>query len=320
MTCKQCKLNISAMLDGCLDQEVCRQVEAHLESCDACREYYEALFAMRGSLAGRNDRPLPEGFEAKLHLALEREAAQPRKWKFTQHMPIMAAAAASVLLIAGAISFSRGIGMKTAKNTEGSAPREQEFSVASDARSAEESAKDYAANSETEAPMEGIMAVPEMAADKLAAKQESLYVHNSYQVGVTTGDSEELILSINSLSLQNSGVINENAGSPEGNSITLDMPAGNYESFIQELSVQYALDYIHTETQDLSDEIYSLQLQEIYLRTAISDLLAAENRTAEEEGELEALREELSVTTARLDELYLLSSSVQVRIIINNAE
>lgn len=65
MNCREYETRLSALLDGELPEEERAGTEGHLESCPACRAYFEDLRAIRAAL-GREDAPVPEGFAERV--------------------------------------------------------------------------------------------------------------------------------------------------------------------------------------------------------------------------------------------------------------
>lgn len=82
MTCKAIEERIDDYLDGLLSVEEISSFEAHLATCDACRESVEASQMVLEALKELPSMKLPEGFEAELHEALleaKEEMAKPEK-------------------------------------------------------------------------------------------------------------------------------------------------------------------------------------------------------------------------------------------------
>ena len=64
----------SAAVDGTLTREEKKELEAHLKTCPACREYLEDMREMRG-LWRELDHPLPDGLHASIMAAVEADRA-----------------------------------------------------------------------------------------------------------------------------------------------------------------------------------------------------------------------------------------------------
>ena len=64
----------SASVDGTLTREEKKELEAHLKTCPACREYLEDMRAMR-ALWRELDHPLPDGLHASIMAAVEADRA-----------------------------------------------------------------------------------------------------------------------------------------------------------------------------------------------------------------------------------------------------
>ena len=65
---------IGAALDGEITAEEDKELRAHLESCEACRSFYEAMQAISGTDDALGD--VPENFTANV-MARVHEAAAP---------------------------------------------------------------------------------------------------------------------------------------------------------------------------------------------------------------------------------------------------
>lgn len=161
---------IGAALDGEITAEEEAELRAHLEGCEACRSFYEAMQAIAGTDDALGD--VPEGFTANV-MARVREAAAPdaasapeekaQKKKASITRLVMRcgalAAAAAVAIWAGA-TFA---GTFAAKSADSAAPEIAMYSAAGDSAETEkEAARDAAP---AEAPASGMMmaAAPESA-------------------------------------------------------------------------------------------------------------------------------------------------------------
>ena len=96
MSCEPEK--ISAYVDGALDAETRAAVEAHLATCEVCREQVNSERELRGALRALPP-PLPrDGFESALRKRLRRQRPRLRRWL----LPIAAALAIVALWGRGA--------------------------------------------------------------------------------------------------------------------------------------------------------------------------------------------------------------------------
>jgi mycothiol system anti-sigma-R factor len=94
--CKRIKAQLDSYLSGELAGETCREVSAHLEGCSACARELEARSVIKSRLqtaVGREEVPL------ELRERIQRSI---RKNSFENFRPWMLAAAAALLLAAGA--------------------------------------------------------------------------------------------------------------------------------------------------------------------------------------------------------------------------
>ena len=66
---------LQLLLDGRLDVDTARQVEAHLQGCAACRTEQQEQFTLREHLRGLGDTTLPTGLKDKIHAALDADTA-----------------------------------------------------------------------------------------------------------------------------------------------------------------------------------------------------------------------------------------------------
>jgi anti-sigma factor RsiW len=115
MNCEHMDLLLSAYVDGVAVPEDHRDVEAHLRTCQACREEVEAQRAMRQTMAayGRMTADLaPPGLATRISatLAAERSPALVAGWGFR----LSAFAAAAVVVLAlGAVALPVVTGRST---------------------------------------------------------------------------------------------------------------------------------------------------------------------------------------------------------------
>ncbi len=155
---------IGAALDGEITAEEEKELRAHLESCEACRNFYEAMQAISGADDALGEPP--ENFTANV-MARVHEAAAPAKTpeetpakkktnitRFVTRYGTLAAAAA-VAIWAG-VTFGGTFAAKSADSSSGAAPEVAMYSAAEDSNE----------TAPAEAPAGGMMmaAAPESAA------------------------------------------------------------------------------------------------------------------------------------------------------------
>jgi len=103
----ECDLDkLSAYLDGELSERESARLEAHLADCGRCRAELDALRKLDRLLDRVEPVEAPEGFESKLDARLERRRDRiVRIDRLRSARRILAAVAASVVLVAGWIIF-----------------------------------------------------------------------------------------------------------------------------------------------------------------------------------------------------------------------
>lgn len=175
---------IGAALDGEITAEEDKELRAHLESCEACRSFYEAMQAISGTDDALGD--VPENFMANV-MARVRETAAPAEKPAKKKAGIArlvtrcgALAAAAAVAIWAGVTFS---GTFAAKGASSTAREESEIAMYS---AAEDSA-------ETETPAEAPVAPA--GGRMMAAAPESAAADGSVTVTVTAenGASDDAV-------------------------------------------------------------------------------------------------------------------------------
>lgn len=156
---------IGAAIDGEITAEEDKELRAHLESCEACRNFYEAMQAISGTDDALGD--VPEDFTANV-MARVHEAAAPAEKPVKRKAGIArlvtrygALAAAAAVAIWAGVTFGGTFAAKGADSTSSNAPEIAMYSAAEDSAETETPAEAPAA------PAGGRMmaAAPESAAD-----------------------------------------------------------------------------------------------------------------------------------------------------------
>ena len=98
--CEAYALEISAFLDGELNEEERAAVLAHVEACEGCRAYLAELTAMQAALGGLEEYDAPEGFAAGVMERLHQESAPAKRHAPRRAWYTLAACAAVVILAA----------------------------------------------------------------------------------------------------------------------------------------------------------------------------------------------------------------------------
>lgn len=154
---------IGAALDGEITAEEDKELRAHLESCEACRSFYEAMQAISGTDDALGD--VPENFTANVMARIHETAApaeKPAKKKASIQRLVTrcgALAAAAAVAIWAGVTFS---GTFAAKGASSTAREESEIAM----YSAAEDSGETDTPAEAPAPAGGRMlsAAPESAA------------------------------------------------------------------------------------------------------------------------------------------------------------
>ena len=169
---------IGAALDGEITAEEDKELRAHLESCEACRSFYEAMQAISGTDDALGD--VPEDFTANV-MARVHEAAAPAEKPVKRKAGIArlvtrygALAAAAAVAIWAGVTFG---GTFAAKGASSTAREESEIAMYS---AAEDSA-------ETETPAEAPAAPA--GGRMMAAAPDSAAADGSVTVTVTTAEN-----------------------------------------------------------------------------------------------------------------------------------
>ena len=105
MNCTKCRNNISAYIDGMLDDAFASGMEKHLGECLSCRKEYESIMKIREICGKLPDVDLPFGFHEQLFDRLKREGRKrvfKAFGKFNRRA-VAGMAAALVLVLAGAL-------------------------------------------------------------------------------------------------------------------------------------------------------------------------------------------------------------------------
>ena len=175
---------IGAALDGEITAEEDKELRAHLESCEACRSFYEAMQAISGTDDALGD--VPENFTANVMTRVHEAAApaeKPAKKKASIQRLVTrygALAAAVAVAIWAGVTFS---GTFAAKGASSTAREESEIAMYS--------AEEDSAEAETPAEAQAAPAGGRM----MAAAPESAAADGSVTVTVTAenGASDDVV-------------------------------------------------------------------------------------------------------------------------------
>lgn len=229
---------IGAALDGEITAEEDKELRAHLESCETCRNFYEAMQAISGTDEALGD--VPENFTANV-MARVRETAAPAEKPAKKKASIQrlvtrcgALAAAAAVAIWAGVTFS---GTFAAKGASSTAREESEIAMYS---AAEDS-------TETETPAEA-PAAP--AGGRMMAAAPDSAAANDTDGGVTVTVTAEKDASDDTVTLPDGGffagylLLDEGeASAPERDcdyTVTLTAPDGTesvYRLWVEEESI-----------------------------------------------------------------------------------
>lgn len=140
---------IGAALDGEITAEEDKELRAHLESCEACRSFYEAMQAISGTDEALGD--VPENFTANVMARVHETAAsaeKPAKKKASIQRLVTrygALAAAAAVAIWAGVTFGGTFAAKSADSTSSNAPEIAMYSAAEDSAETETPAEAPAA-------------------------------------------------------------------------------------------------------------------------------------------------------------------------------
>lgn len=181
---------IGAALDGEITAEEDKELRAHLESCEACRSFYEAMQAISGTDDALGD--VPENFTANV-MARVHEAAAPAEKPAKKKASIQrlvtrcgALAAAAAVAIWAGVTFSGTFAAKGASSTAREESEIAMYSAAEDSAETERAARDAAPAEAPAAPAGGRM---------MAAAPDSAAADSSVTVTVTAenGASDDAV-------------------------------------------------------------------------------------------------------------------------------
>lgn len=174
---------IGAALDGEISAEENEELRAHLDTCESCRSFYEAMKAISGT-----DEQLPEAPEhfTENVMARVRQAAAPEEKPVKKKAGITrlatrygALAAAAAVAIWAGVHFS---GAFSAKNTESAAPEIAMYSATSEDAAMDAAPAESAGDDRMMAP------APESAAAKDTAASVTITAAGRGAGGVTFTD------------------------------------------------------------------------------------------------------------------------------------
>ncbi len=142
MDCRVVQELISPYIDGELDRERARQLEAHVESCSECRQRLEEMKAVVQMVGALEEKELPDDFADRLQTRLEAEQVtgmiHRKRVGFSSWMKwVGMAAAAAVIVLAIRVLSLNGLMYTSPQEkgrTESAAPENMSKSFVADSR------------------------------------------------------------------------------------------------------------------------------------------------------------------------------------------
>jgi len=115
--CRTIRSRLSAYRDGALAPGAARDVAAHLEGCDGCREELAGIDAVARLVAGAGVIA-PPGFEERLRARLHGKGLTEKAWASRGRVARRASLAAAAVLVAALA----GLGPRLVRDTRTAAP------------------------------------------------------------------------------------------------------------------------------------------------------------------------------------------------------
>lgn len=122
--CEDCRVLLSALLDGELSEDERAAVMRHLDACEDCRAFFSDLSATHELLVSMGEEDVPEGFSARVM-----RRVHARRMRGTLRRVSALAACLAVVLIVGGLLASAGLGQSTFKSAENTAAPDFEDAV-----------------------------------------------------------------------------------------------------------------------------------------------------------------------------------------------
>lgn len=122
--CEDCRVLLSALLDGELSEDERAAVMRHLDACEDCRALFNDLCATHELLSSMGEEDVPEGFSARVM-----QRVHARRMRGTLRRVSALAACLAVVLLVGGLLASAGLGQSTFKSAENTAAPDFEDAV-----------------------------------------------------------------------------------------------------------------------------------------------------------------------------------------------
>ncbi len=325
MNCRQVKENLSAYLDGMLDENEQAEVKNHLEGCSECLKEYEELKKTVAVLSSLEELIPPADFRRKLRAKLEKGSVKKRnnilhslagRLKSVPRSTLIPVAAAFVILlvvipliippIGGGMGLSNMVArdMDTAKSEEimyqsstGAAPS----APAADRGFAEDGENHILGRKES-------IAEVRTEESEVQFEEYDRKIIKNADVTLDVEDYKYTVAEIkNKVMLMNGYIVNENTSvvGPEdvlrGN-LQVRVPQTYFEKMLEEMDVLGKVKNRNIYSQDVTEEyvdidsrLKALQTKEERLLAILSksgqlsDILAVENELANTRAQLESL-------------------------------
>lgn len=330
VNCEEFQKNVHPLLDGELSQQMTDAMQAHMAACENCREEYEQMLSVRDMLSHMDDDlETPVEFERGWRSAVREEYKlnRSRRW-----VKVLSGVAAGFVLLAGATVIHRMDGKlenMVPQPTQMIESADETYDVGARAMSAEPDLSAYAVNDtqsgadDTEATAAKYTYTDD---DALGATSSGgiLDVDGDYSAGtsvskrlrsatlnIDTDDFDNDLSNVKSLLTKYGGLIERNVISGKNGSrvaeLTLRVPAGFLESFVEQLRGVGSVTRSEVSAQDISSQYndtalrldtYRTQLNRVKeLTSSASDL----NEVLELEAEASRLQYEIDKLTGALN-------------------
>ncbi len=325
MNCRQVKENLSAYLDGMLDENEQAEVKKHLEGCSECLKEYEALKKTVAVLSSLEELIPPADFRRKLRKRLEQGSAKKRnnilhslagRLKGIPRSTLIPVAAAFVILLV-IIPLSRlpiggGMGLSSRVARDMDTAKSEEIMYQSSAGVPQSAPA--ADNGFTEDGANRILGQKESIAEVRAGESKVQYEEYERKIiknADVTLDVEDYSYTVaeikDKVMIMNGYIVNENTSvvGPEEilrGHLQVRVPQMHFEDMLEEMDVLgkvknrniYAQD-VTEEYVDIDSRLKALQTKEERLLAILSksgelsDILAVENELANTRAQLESL-------------------------------
>lgn len=285
MDCEKVQELLSEYVDHMLDDDMRKDVENHINSCDACKQEIKLLKSIIGCCHEFEDQDLPENFSGKLHQRLLDERRNDRKDRLFAGFRKYGALAAALLVIAVSIGIfmnSGILGIGT-KNNSGSADRNKTESIQAESSAAKAEAPEAlvitgqdAGNQNFSTAVQdeqGMKAADTGAQAKITSREvQEVRTLTTAVINITEDEYNKYFIGIKAYieGLKGYG--------EQDNPLVFIMPKENLDALIKKLSDDYDITNISVNATDISIEYDSLKKEISLLEKELSNLKEGEDR------------------------------------------